>query len=136
VEGSNPGAHQPGGGGEIVVFGAERRPRRPWLGRLLLGGLVIAALVFVVDHPSGQRAEHIAVLGMVNLNTGRTTTMPVPVDESSDSQALAWSPDSRWLFALAANGKLVAIRVSDGTMHSLGVRLPVLSQIAMRATAG
>jgi hypothetical protein len=60
VEGSNPGAHQPGGGGEIVVFGAERRPRRPWLGRLLLAGLVIAALVFVADHPSGQRAEHIA----------------------------------------------------------------------------
>jgi hypothetical protein len=340
VEGSNPGAYQPGGG-EIVVFGAERRPRRPWLGRLLLAGLVIAALVFVVDHPSGQRAEHTAtkpptvsvtrfdlsilgisadwelfglstdslvsiqfargqitrtflspalraapvslivgphqvvvtplygvqgyvvptgqagrslssslarggrllpgpataeewhigvgqqvtrssgrqysttpsdprpagvllvavgptnwlgltceqghcrnvvvntttgarrtlpgaalnvvtwptepgivspdgslaavivtsgvqrsVLDLVNVNTGRTTTMPVPIDESSDSQALAWSPDSRWLFALAASGKLVAIRVSDGTVHSIGVRLPVLSQIAMRATAG
>jgi hypothetical protein len=77
-----------------------------------------------------------SVLDLVNLNTGRTTTLPVPVNASSDSQALAWSPDSRWLFALAANGKLVAIRVSDGTVHSLGVRLPALSQIAMRSTAG
>jgi hypothetical protein len=47
-----------------------------------------------------------SVLHLVNLNTGRTTTLPVPVNASSDSQALAWSPDSRWLFALAATASL------------------------------
>lgn len=337
MEGSDPGAYQPGGDEEIVVFGAGWRARRPWLGRLLLAGLVIAALVFVVDHPSEHRAKHIATtlptvsvtrldhrilgisadwelfglstdslvsiqfargqitrtvlspalrdapvslvvgphqvvvtplfgvqgylvptgqagrslssslargglllpgpapaeewyigdgqqithssgrqysttptgprpagvllmavgptnwlgltcqqghcrnvvvnattgarrtlpgaalnvvtwptepgvvspdgslaavivtsgvqrsaLDLVNLSTGRTTTMPVSVSISSDSHALAWSPDSRWLFALAASGHLVAVRAGDGSVHTLGVRLPALRQIAMR----
>jgi hypothetical protein len=77
-----------------------------------------------------------SALDLVNMKTGRTMTLPVPVSMSSDSQTLAWSPDSRWLFALAGNGKLVAIRASDGTVHALGVQLPPLSQIAMRGTAG
>jgi hypothetical protein len=73
-----------------------------------------------------------AALDLVNLSTGRTTTLPVPIGVMSDSTTLAWSPDSRWLFALAGSGQLVAIRASDGSVHSLGVRLPALSQIAMR----
>ena len=71
-------------------------------------------------------------LDLVNLRTGRTTTIPVPIGMSSDSRDLAWSPDSRWLFALDGSRQLVAVRASDGTVHSLGVRLPALSQIAMR----
>lgn len=77
-----------------------------------------------------------SVLELVNLSTGRTTTMPVPVSMLSDSRTLAWSPDSRWLFALAASGQLVAVRPNDGSIHALGVRLPALSQIAMRGVAG
>jgi hypothetical protein len=88
------------------------------------------AAVTVASGPQGT------VLDLVNLTTGRTTTLPVPVDTSSDSQTLAWSPDSRWLVALTANGELVAVRASDGTVHSFGVGLPALSQIAMRGTAG
>jgi hypothetical protein len=71
-------------------------------------------------------------LDMVNLRTGRTKTIPVPIGMSSDSRDLAWSPDSQWLFALDGNGQLLAVRTSDGTVHSLGIRLPGLSQIAMR----
>jgi hypothetical protein len=77
-----------------------------------------------------------AALDLVNLSTGRTTTLPVPIGTSSDSRTLTWSPDSRWLFALAGNGKLVAIRASDGSVHSLGVRLPALTEIAMRGVGG
>jgi hypothetical protein len=73
-----------------------------------------------------------AALDLVNLSTGRTTTLPVPIGAVSDSTTLAWSPDSRWLFALAGNGEIVAIRASDASVHSLGVRLPPFSQIAMR----
>jgi hypothetical protein len=72
-------------------------------------------------------------LDMVNLRTGRTKMIPVPIGMSSDSRDLAWSPDSQWLFALDSNGQLVAVRASDGSVHGLGVRLPALSQIVMRA---
>jgi hypothetical protein len=95
-----------------------------------------------VASPDGSLAVVIVTRGalgmaldLVNLSTGRTTTLPVPVGMSSDSRALAWSPDSRWLFVLTGTGRLVAVRVSDGTVHSLGVGLPALSQIAMRGTS-
>lgn len=77
-----------------------------------------------------------AALDLVNLSTGRSTTVPVPIGMSSDSRTLAWSPDGRWLFALAGNGQVAAVRASDGSVHSLGVRLPRLSQIAIRGAAG
>jgi hypothetical protein len=88
------------------------------------------AAVTVASGPQG------AALDLVNLSTGRTNTIPVPVTMSSDSQTLVWSPDSRWLFVLTGTGQLVAVRASDGSVHSLGVRLPRFSQIAILGTAG
>jgi hypothetical protein len=82
----------------------------------------------VVIVPRG--AQDIA-LDLVNLRTGRTATIPVPIG-FPDSRALAWSPDSRWLFVLTGTGQIVGVRVADDTVHSLGVRLPSVSQIAMR----
>jgi hypothetical protein len=102
----------------------------PWpaeLGVVSPDGSVAA--VTVASRPQGE------ALDLVNLNTGRTTTVPVLIG-TSDSRTLAWSPDSRWLFALAADGELLAVRLNDGTVHSLGVRLPAFSQIAMRGVAG
>ena len=65
-----------------------------------------------------------AALDLVNLSTGRTTTLPVPIGAVSDSTTLAWSPDSRWLFALAGNGELVAIRASDAACTRSGCGCP------------
>jgi hypothetical protein len=73
---------------------------------------------------------------LVNLSTGAVMTIPVAVDSASSSRTLAWSPDSRWLFAIAANGKLVAVSARDGSVHSLGIPLPAFSQIAMRSAGG
>lgn len=96
-----------------------------------------------VVSPDGARAAaivangaQVAALDLVDLSTGRTTTIPVPVNMPSDNQTLAWSPDGRWLFVLAGNGQLVAVRASDASVHSLGVWLPALSQIAIRSAAG
>jgi hypothetical protein len=75
-------------------------------------------------------------LDLVNLSTGVVTTAPAPIAQDSSSRTLAWSPDSRWLFVITANGGLVAVNPRDGTVHSLGARLPGLSQIAMRGTSG
>ncbi len=46
---------------------------------------------------------------------------------------MAWSPDSRWLFVAAADGKLLAVNARTGQAKSLGVTLPAVSQVAIRA---
>jgi len=49
---------------------------------------------------------------------------------------MAWSPDSQWLFAVGAAGRLLAISVRTGRAVSVGVPLPPLSQVAVRAAPG
>jgi hypothetical protein len=75
---------------------------------------------------------HSAALDLVNLATGGTTTIPVAVGSQSSSRTLAWSPDSRWLFVVAANGKLTAVNARTGRVQDLDIPLPALSQIAVR----
>jgi hypothetical protein len=89
--------------------------------------------------PDGSLAAVITAHGgsgvalvLVDLRTGVVTTIGVPVAQDSSSQMLAWSPDSQWLFVITASGKLVAVSARDGGVHSLGIPLPGLSQIAMR----
>jgi hypothetical protein len=71
-------------------------------------------------------------LDLVNLRSGVATMIGVPIAQDSSSRTLAWSPDSRWLFVITASGQLVAVSARDGGVHSLGILLPGLSQIAMR----
>ena len=73
---------------------------------------------------------------LVNLSSGATTRIPVQVSQSSSSQTLVWSPDSQWLFAIAANGKLLAVSARSDQVESLGVPLPDFSQLAIRAAGG
>ena len=47
-------------------------------------------------------------------------------------QTLAWSPDSRWLFIVAANGELAAVNARTRHVEGLGVELPPIGQIAIR----
>jgi hypothetical protein len=49
-------------------------------------------------------------------------------------QTLAWSPDSQWLLAVAAHGKLVAINADTGHIQGVGIPLPPISQIAIRGS--
>jgi hypothetical protein len=72
-------------------------------------------------------------LDLISLRTGVARTLPVAVDLASSSRTLAWSPDSRWLFVITATGGVVAVSAHDGSVHSLGITLPQLSQIAMRS---
>jgi hypothetical protein len=73
-----------------------------------------------------------AAFDLINLSSGRTTTIPVAVAQQSSSQTLAWSPDSRWLFIIGAKGKLVAVNARTGSVQPLDIPLPALSQIAVR----
>jgi hypothetical protein len=79
---------------------------------------------------------------LIELRTGTTkdlglqlgvpgTGRPLPAD--SNAQSMAWSPDSRWLFVVAAGGRLVVVNARTDRIESLGVTLPAVYQVAIRA---
>jgi hypothetical protein len=76
------------------------------------------------------------VLQLVNLGTGATVNLSVPLAPSPENQDMVWSPDSRWLFVAAADGKLMAVNAATGKVTGFGVALPAVSQVAVRAAAG
>jgi len=81
----------------------------------------------VADRGNGQVA-----LEEMSLTTGVVTRLPVPVTEFTSSETMAWSPDSRWLFVVAANGRVLAVSTSTHRVQSLGVTLTRFSQLALR----
>jgi len=82
----------------------------------------------VADSGNGQVA-----LEQISLVSGAVKPIAVPIDQNTSSQTMAWSPDSKWLFVLAASGKLLAVNSRTGKVQSLGIPLPRLSQLAIRA---
>jgi hypothetical protein len=70
-------------------------------------------------------------LHLLDLVTGQDRRLEFGLDSAPDEQALLWSPDSRWLFAIGANGRLAAIDHS-GRVHRLDLALPPLTQLALR----
>jgi hypothetical protein len=75
-------------------------------------------------------------LHLVDLRSGADRLLSVPIIENADNDTVAWSPDSRWLFVVTDTGAVRAVNASTGQPASLGVRLPFISQIAIRAAAG
>jgi hypothetical protein len=76
------------------------------------------------------------VLRLVNLGTGASVPVSLPLAPSPENQDMVWSPDSRWLFVATGAGKLVAVNVATGKVTGLGVPLPPVSQVAVRSAAG
>lgn len=74
-------------------------------------------------------------MDLINLLTGAEQTVPVNVMEPAgpSTDTLAWSPDGRWLFAVTTDGVLVAISPRTGEPFRLGVALPTITQLAVRA---
>jgi hypothetical protein len=92
--------------------------------------------------PDGSAAAVMRVSGdqvtlhLLNLMSGADQQISVPLDEESAAdQTLAWSPDSRWLFIVAAHGELAAVNARTRHVEGLGVQLPPISQIAVRERA-
>jgi hypothetical protein len=89
--------------------------------------------------PDGATAALIRVSGnqvtlhLLNLLSGADQQIFVSLDQGSAAdQTLAWSPDSRWLFIVAANGELAAVNARTRHAEGLGVELPPIGQIAVR----
>jgi len=74
-------------------------------------------------------------LQLLDLRTGNRVTSAVLVDAENNydqASALAWSPDGRWLFVVAADGRLRAVNVRTDRVRSLPAPLPKLVQLAIR----
>ncbi len=74
-------------------------------------------------------------LHLLNLQTGADQAVPglLPTDEAFTGDALAWSPDSRWLFVADGTGQIRAVDGRTADVSELGAQLPQLTQLAVRA---
>lgn len=86
-----------------------------------------AAAVFQAGPGAQSRLE------LIGLRSGATRSLPIVLRGSLGSPALAWSPDSRWLLTVAADGQLRAVDARTGLARSLGVVLPPLTELAIRS---
>jgi hypothetical protein len=117
----------PAGGARRMLPGLAERPSGP-PGVIAPDGSAAAVLSSV----GGQ-----LTLRLINLASGADQRVAVPVyQESSGLQALAWSPDSRWLFIVTARGRLAAVNARTERVQGLGLTLPPVSQIAVRNSRG
>ena len=74
-------------------------------------------------------------LQMLNLMNGRDHRINVALYQGSAGiQTLAWSPDSRWLFVVTANGTLAAVNARTHHIESFSVNMSSVSQIVIRNT--
>ena len=81
--------------------------------------------------PSGRDA--VQTVHLINLRTGANRDLGIPLGADLSDQSMVWSPDSRWLFVAAADGKLVAVDASTGRAELLQAPLPAVEQVAIRA---
>ena len=79
---------------------------------------------------------------LINLRSGADRNLKIPLGAPGDSlllgadlndQSMVWSPDSRWLFVVAAGGRLVAEDASTGIAEEFPAALPTVDQVAIRA---
>lgn len=74
-------------------------------------------------------------LNLLDLVSGTKRPIDASIDQAPAAGTLAWSPDSKWLFAVGATGNLVVIDAHTATGGTLSTPLPPLSQLAIRDTA-
>ncbi|MBV9822068.1 MAG: hypothetical protein JO144_07450 [Actinobacteria bacterium] len=112
--------------------------RRSGTRRTLPGGAVSRDSTGVLS-PDGTTAAMLtagsngsAGLYLLDLATGRRRTIDLSVGLESIDGTLAFSPDSRWLFAISADGTLMTVNRATGAVRELAHDLPPLSQLVVR----
>jgi len=123
--------------GRCQTVSIDRRhgTREPLPGPALPSGVPVGVIA-----PDGSTAALIhlafsdtASLTLFDLRTGARQSVRVPVSDTSFESTVAWSPDSRWLFVSDANRRLAVVDASTGEVSDLGISLPPLEQLAVRA---
>ena len=76
-------------------------------------------------------------LVLLDLRTGNRTRTDLTLVPGAPSQSLVWSPDGRWVFAVDASARIVAVDPRTGTVRPLvpGTivpAIPVVQEVAVR----
>jgi DNA-binding beta-propeller fold protein YncE len=71
-------------------------------------------------------------LYLLDLVSGRRRVVPVTPNPDAYDGAVAFSPDSRWLFAVTAGGTVSVVNSRTAAVRPLGIALPSLSQLVVR----
>jgi hypothetical protein len=71
---------------------------------------------------------------LVDLSTGATGLIEVPVGPRVSEETMVWSPDSRWLLVVGASGQVYAVDATLVKVYFLGAELPQVLQLAVRAS--
>lgn len=98
----------------------------------------IAAIADGVISPDGHWMAFASgtdqpLVRLVDLRTGHQQVVSARIDGSvSGDQAIAWSPDSRWIFIAGLNGTVTAANASTGAERTLHLGLEEVQQVAVR----
>lgn len=119
-----------------VVYDPRSGAQRMLPGPTLADGTYTWPPVGVIS-PDGSAAAIVdagtvpPTIRLIDLRTGADSRIAVPFSYYAANQSMAWSPDSQWLF-LADNGRLLAVNAGTGRATGLGIRLPEITQVAVR----
>jgi hypothetical protein len=72
-------------------------------------------------------------LWLVDLATGVKHPLGASLGAPTGSGRMVWSPDGRWLFVVTAAGHVGTVDPHTRQARGLGVQLPVIEQLAIRA---
>lgn len=106
----------------------------PWPWQALPGSVSPDGTTAAVVVPGRSQSE--ARLELVSMRSGAAMRVAIAVPPGSASQSLAWSPDSRWLFVVAARGALAAVDGRTGERQRVNFGVSGLRQIIIRPAAG
>jgi hypothetical protein len=84
------------------------------------------AAVYVTGAPAAL------TLTLLDLVSGRRRKVAMAVGEGQGVSCLAWSPDSRWLFAVDASARVLVVDARTAGATLLVADLPSILQIALR----
>jgi hypothetical protein len=75
------------------------------------------------------------VLHLIDLVTGadHSSAVSVDLDDAYGSGQMTWSPDSRWLFVVGQDGRVVVLEPRTTRILDLGVTTPPVSQVVLRS---
>ena len=115
----------PASGSRYLLAGraSVARSVAPFAGAVSPDGQFAAVVVYGRDGST--------VLRLLDL-VSSAVVLSVPVNPDTLGNAV-WSPDGRWLFAVSPDGRLLAVNPVTQAVQGLGVSLPRLSALAVRA---
>jgi hypothetical protein len=111
-----------------ATSGRRTLPGSPTAMELTTGTIAPDGSVAAYVRQEGERP----VAHLVDLATGADHALTVDVDAETLDSDPAWSPDGRWLF-LVSEGRLMAVDPRTRAVRGLGVDLPTIMRVAVRA---